>query len=250
MTGGVVELCFGVGPARRLALAPLTGADEVAAAGPDDLLHRLARPGGGLIHGDMLLRMSVGDRDRALAALYRDLYGDRIQADAKCVGCGATYEIRFTLSALVAGRQPDGSAAGDPPVLTVGDSQLRLPQMRDLAEGPEGFLDRLLVVGPVPDAEAAETAIEAADPALELDLAGTCPECGSPQATPFSMAGFLTASLARDRAFLNREVHLIASTYHWSLTEIHSLSRADRQGFARLLIAEREAGAAQMRRVS
>jgi hypothetical protein len=96
----------------------------------------------------------------------------------------------------------------------------------------------------------AEAALEAADPALELDLAGQCPECGARQAVPFSMAGFLGASLRRDHGFLLREVHMIARAYGWALEEILSLTRAARQGFVRLILADMGAavGMAPLRR--
>lgn len=245
-----VSLSFGTDGARELLLAPLTGQDEAAAPGAQDLLRRLARPGPGIVHGAGIDMLTPGDRDRALAALYRALYGRDVRADAVCSACAAKYEIRFDLGALQASRAPDGSAAGDPPAITLGQSVLRLPRIADLAGPPGTFLERLTLEGPVPDEDAAAAALEAADPALELDLAGTCPECDARQAVPFSIRRFLEAALRRDRAFLLREVHLIAAAYHWSLAEILGLTRADRQGFARLLIAEREAAVQPVRRAS
>jgi hypothetical protein len=247
---GTVQLAFGSGGARAMAFAPLTGADERAAPGAVGLLRRLAMPCEGLVHGAAIDGLTVGDRDRALAALCAQLYGDGVLADAICTGCGATYEIRFNLSDLSQNRRPDQSAAGDPPTVSVGDSRLRLPVLADLTGAPEGFLERLTLEGPVPDAETAAPVLEAADPALELDLTGTCPECQATQATPFSISRFLEAALRRDLGFLAREVHLIASAYHWSLDGILGLSRAERQTYARLLIAEREAASSLMRRVS
>lgn len=250
MATRAVPLEFGVGGARALVLAPLTGADERAAPGAVGLLRRLAMPGEGLVHGDAVDGLTVGDRDRALAVLYAWLYGDAVMADARCTGCGATYEIRFDLSELAQGRRPDGSATGDPPGVTVGDARLRLPVVSDLRATPESLLERLTLEGTAPDTETAAPTLEAADPALELDLTGVCPECEVAQATPFSMSRFLEAALSRDRAFMVREVHLIASAYHWSLGEILDLARHDRQSYARLLIAEREAAASPVRRVS
>lgn len=247
---GPVPLIFGARGARAIAFAPLTGADE--RAGPDaaGLLRRLALPGAGLVSGDAVDGLTLGDRDRALAALFVSLYGAAVLADSVCSACGATYEIRFDLADLAASRHPDGSAEGDPPAIRIGDSRLRLPVIGDLAGTPESLLQRLTHSGPVPAAEAASPAIEAADPALELDLSGTCPDCGAMQAAPFSISRFLEAALRRDRAFLLREVHLIASAYHWPLSEILGLARQDRQGFARLLIGEREAAQSLMRRAS
>lgn len=250
-----VELVYGVTRARRIALAPLTGADERAATDADALLTRLALAEGDgqqgeTVHGAALRDLTVGDRDRALAGLYMDLYGSDIRADATCPGCGARYEMRFDLAALSASRQPASPVRGNPPAITLGQSRLRLPRRSDLTGNARNVVAALTLDGPVPGTEAAAAALEAADPALDVDLSGNCPECGSEQAVPFSIAPFLEAALSRDRAFLLREIHLIASAYHWSPGDILSLTRAERHGFARLLIAEREAVSLQMRRAS
>ena len=245
-----IQLEFGASGARRLALAALTGADERFAEDADTLLRRLAIAGTDCVHGEALTLLTIGDRDRALAGLYASLYGPAIIADTVCGRCKAPYEMRFDLSALVKARQPDGSARGDPPTVTLGKSVLRLPRRADLVGMPEDLPERLLLEGPVPDLATVSAIFEAADPALELDLSGACPECDASQAVAFSMARFLERALERDRAFLTREVHLIASGYRWSHAEILALTRAERQGFARLLIAEREAASAPMRRVS
>jgi hypothetical protein len=247
---GMVQLAFDSSGAHAMAFAPLTGADERAAPGAVGLLRRLALPGEGLVHGAAIDRLTVGDRDRALAALYAQLYGDAVQADSVCTGCAATYEIRFSISELVSSHCPDGSASGDPPAISVGDSRLRLPVVADLNGTPKSLLERLTLEGPVPDAESAAPALESADPALELDLIGICPECEATQGTPFSISRFLEAALRRDLGCLAREVHLIASAYHWSLDKILDLTRTERQTYARLLIAEREAASSLMQRVS
>ncbi len=247
---GEILLTFGTGGARSLSLAPLTGQDEARATTAMALLRRLALPGDKRVHGAALDGLTIGDRDRAIAGLYAQLYGTDVRADALCSACQAKYEIRFDLGALQDSRRPDGRAEGDPPALTLDATRLRLPRQSDL-EGPsEDFLSGLTLHGPVPDEAQAAAAIEAADPALELDLTGTCPECEATQAVPFSIQRFLEAAMSRDRGFLMREVHLIASAYHWGLTEVLSLTRQDRQNFARLLIAEREAASLPLRRAS
>jgi hypothetical protein len=244
------ELAFGCDGARGIAFAAPTGHLERAAPPATDLLRRLARPGDGLVHGKDIDRLTVGDRDRALALLYSELYGDDIVADAACTACSASYEIRFALSALSDSRVPDGSAQGDPPAVQVGGSSMRLPLVSDLNGSPATLVGRLTIAGALPPTDLASAAIEAADPALELDLNATCPECQTHQSVPFSISRFIEAALRRDRAFLAREVHLIASAYHWSHGEILGLTRHERQTFVRLLIAEREAAPSLLRRAS
>jgi catechol 2,3-dioxygenase-like lactoylglutathione lyase family enzyme len=239
-----VALSFPVDGAARLAFRPLTGADERAASGHIRLLlGRLAVAGAGLVAGEMLDRLTIGDRDRALAAFYRDLFGSRIIADTTCSGCGKAFELRFDLDELIAARQPDGSAEGDRPAVTVGKARYRLPTMADLYGKPEDMLDRLHLDGPPANQESVEAAIEAADPALALDLSGSCPECGQEQVAPFSIAGFLSAAMRRDSSYLLHEVHLIARSYAWDLDTILGLTRDERQALVQLIIADADARA-------
>jgi hypothetical protein len=238
-------LDFPVDGADRLALVPLTGAAEAAAEGDVwALLAALALPGTGRVGPEALGRLSRGDADRALAALYAALYGSRVVADARCTDCAARFELRFSLPDLAAGRRPDGSASGNPPAVAVANARLRLPLWQDTADSPDALIAALTLAGVPPPRAVAEAALEAADPALELDLAGECPDCGARQAVPFSMAGFLGAALRRDHGFLLREVHMIARAYGWSLAEILSLTRSARQGFVRLILADLGAAAA------
>ena len=242
------RLTFGIDGQKRVALSPLTGAAERAASGDAQALLRVLMapldP-----HGQSPAdRLTVGDRDRLLAQIYGGLYGWDILADTRCTACKERFELRFSLRAMVQARQPDGCATED--MVVVGDARLRLPRVADQAETPEALVALLTVAGDPPPVDQAEAALEAADPALELDLNGTCPECGTAQAVPFSMAGFLGAALARDHRFLLREVHLIARTYGWGLDSILSLTRVERQEFVRLILAEQGAAQPGVRRVS
>lgn len=246
-----IRLEFGVGGARRMRFAPIRGADERAADGdPLVLLTRLAAAATGTVGGGEVPLMTVGDRDRALAALYGHVHGDRVVADAICAECTKRYEIGFRFSDLIRRMAPDGSATGDPPAVRVAGSVIRLPRVADLGGTPEDMLAALLVEGSMPDAEVVEAAIGSADPALELDLSGTCPECSAEQRVPFSMVGFFSAALARDSEFLMRETHLLARAYGWSFGEIMELTRSERQGFVRLVLAEHDAGAPRRRLAS
>ncbi|MEL6792659.1 MAG: hypothetical protein AAFP78_04345 [Pseudomonadota bacterium] len=242
------QLTFPIDGVAIVGLGPLTGAAERAAAGD---AHRLVAA---LTEKLALDRLTIGDRDRLLAALYGSVYGPDVLADARCGECGAKIELRFSLEALVAGRRPDGSAKGSPPQVSVGDASLRLPTVGDAARlgdaDPAAFVEALTTEGDAPERALAEAALEAADPALELDLAATCPECGAAQSTPFSMSGFFSAALSRDLQFLMRETHLIAKTYGWSLDAIMSLTRVERQEFVRLILADLGVGARSLRTAS
>src|SRR4051812_27894251 len=93
---------------RFACLRALTGADELAASeGTVALLDRLlVTESVGCVPAGTAARLPVPDRDRVLAALHQQLFGDRIEADATCAACGEPFELRFSLSGLASGRAP------------------------------------------------------------------------------------------------------------------------------------------------
>src|SRR6266850_6311195 len=60
--------------------------------------------------GEGAREMTVHDRDLVLAALYRHLFGDRIESVVRCRGCDTLVEASFSLAALIDHRVPDYSA--------------------------------------------------------------------------------------------------------------------------------------------
>jgi hypothetical protein len=63
--------------------------------------------------------------------------------------------------------------------------------------------------------------------------------CGTEQSVHFDIVSFFHAMLARERSLLLREVHRIATAYHWGYQEILRLPRSQRRAFVTLLEAER-----------
>lgn len=261
---------YGVAGKRRLTLRAITGADErTAGRDAQALLRLLSVPGEGRVSGSELDRIPLGDRDRALAALYTELYGDTVATFSTCRACRKKYELRFSMQDLLDSRQPDGTATGTPPSIRFGNRRLRLPTYADLAacggNSRTSILARLSVEelpsfegnagsdGPsvassgsteVPldeldeeELSHAEAALERADPALVLDLRGTCPECEHSNRVPFSVAVFLGAAIAQETRFLTREIHLLASTYTWSLESILALTREERRALTETILS-------------
>lgn len=234
---------------RRPRLRALSGADEFL-LDPDDpgaatlLLRRL------LADGEAVDELNVAEYDRLLAAVFDALYDDRVEARTRCGACSETLEISLSLAALAAAPDVEIELAGpdEGGVFTLPDGRrIRPPTVADLDRavhaGDVAALRRACVVTGDPDAEPEmlEAALEAAAPALARDVVAICPSCAATQAVRFDLAAFLVASLARERPFLIREMHLLARAYGWSLTEILSLSRVDRRALARLCEAERAA---------
>ncbi len=245
-----VPLDPGLQGRRTAYLRTPTGADELAAEdGAIAMLDRLlAAVGNHAVAPGSAAHLPVCDRDRLLAWLYRDLFDDRIDADAVCAGCGASFAVQFSISSMADAERPR-----QPPGIDGPDAEcryrlhgvaFRLPSSADLdavaavpaEDRRRALLERCVVAG---DAGGHETAIEAAmaalGPTLDIDVDCRCPHCDSDQPLRFDIASFLLKSLANDRRFLLREAHRIARAYGWSHAEIMALPRAERQEFVRLI---------------
>jgi len=81
------------------------------------------------------------------------------------------------------------------------------------------------------------------DPQAEIVLHFACPACGAPFRAIFDTASYLMEELKASMRHLYREVHLLAYHYHWSPTEILSLSAGKRWTFLQLLEEEVTEGA-------
>ena len=250
----------GIDSRRRAFLRPLTGADEVAAdAGAVALLDRLLVPGPRAIRPGEAARVAVADRDRLLAALQRDAFGDRIEADAPCRDCGRPFAVAFSLAALVDAQRPQRPDGVDGPDAAgryrLDEVIFRLPTSEDLDEvnAPSdgdprgGLLHRCIVEGSGSAREAEiEAAMAALGPTLDTDLAATCPHCTAGQRVRFAIDRYLLKCLANERRFLLQEAHRIARAYGWSHEAIMALPRRDRQDYVRLIDAERQARSGRM----
>jgi hypothetical protein len=202
-------------------------------------------------------QMSIGDRDRVVAELYRQCFGDRVGSVARCEGCDGSFEIEFSLSALIAeadGRCPAPQELAGPDdqgfYRMSGGDRFRLVTAGDeralLGVSPEQA-GEILLSRCLPDRRAAsadektQALVEALDPALSLELPANCAECGAAQRVDFDLPRFFLASLFRERPLLIREVHWIAKAYGWSHQEILGLPRTVRRAYASLLVHEAEA---------
>ncbi len=225
-------------PAPRITLGDLRGSDEIALSGIDTqaavrLLDRLIGSGG----GDAAARtLSASDRDRLLAALHRDAFGDIINATPSCAQCRERFDVSFSLSELQ--RHLDaGSAPGQgihPPTAADEIAAADLPWDAGLAQLRAAAAD------------APADALAAAAPIVDLELEARCPECGFVQPASFDLQTFTLTALLNDRPALIQEIHLLASVYGWALHDILALSRADRRALVSAIDRERS----QMRYVA
>lgn len=273
----LVRLEPGLPGGRWAAVRPLRGHDEralVEAAGlaAIELLDRvLVEMPGTTVAPGRAWELAVCDRDRLLAAVFTQTFDDRVETDVPCLECDKGTQVSFSLAALLSSKQPDepgkrsrGVASGpdEACLYTLDDgTRFRLPTGLDQRElsGFDPERARALLLGRcvVADAEASqshtvgdlspearariEAAIEYLGPTIDEHFTVECQDCGAPREVRFDIQQYLLRALEHERRYLTREIHYLACSYGWSLTEILDLPRDERRDFVALVVAERAA---------
>jgi hypothetical protein len=221
---------------RGLAAPPYVQALAIlSAASPDIPLENLAR-------------WCVGRRDSALLRLREWAFGPDLALLARCPRC----ELRLEMTLPVASLRVPGAPLENPEfTLTWNEYVLRCrtPDSEDLAACREAdsrqwqriILGRCALESrsqgdPIPVERLPAAAIEAAiarmaevDPQAQTTLALTCPECAHGWDEVFDITSFFWAEIDAWARRLLREIHVLASTYGWSESDILPLSPARRQ---------------------
>jgi len=202
------------------------------------LLHAAADPAA---DPETLADRTLGERNAALLCLRQTLFGDALKSCVDCPECGERLEFALSAAALLE-RAP---ASDDRPAFVECRGRtLRLPTTRDLASvanepdeasATDKLLERLLADGAPAElsvaAEELTTALDAADPCMDLGTDLTCPACEHQWSATFDVPGFLWEEIdVRVRRLLD-EVHTLARAYSWSEGEILALSDTRRRAY-------------------
>ena len=209
-----------------------------------NLLESLMQPAttGTKIHAAKIV---TADRDRLLALLYISLYGSKVESTVSCKECRQKFDLDFSLNELLKHYRPSTALFSDN-----GEYQLesgisfRLPTGEDEvvingftgAEAEKKLLERCLLQGNAEtDNEKVQLKMAELAPVLSMEMQALCPECGYEQQVQFDMQSFFLTKLKQEKVVLVREVHNIASQYHWSHQEILDLPRSLRKQYAALI---------------
>ncbi|MBC9251684.1 hypothetical protein A9179_15530 [Pseudomonas alcaligenes] len=201
-------------------------------------------------------RLPLGQRDAALLDVYGALFGNQLQAVARCPHCGERLELELDSRSL---RLPSPALPAQLSLEWQGyHVAYRLPDSRDLAgaaqAGSPGQARTLLLQRCVlqllhgqtpvvpeqcPEAlfEALAEAMAAADPQALTELALSCPACAGQWQECFDIGAFLLERLGdwAERQF--DQVHLLAQAYGWSEAQILALSPARRARYLSRVLA-------------
>jgi hypothetical protein len=254
-----VALSPGAGGPRRAYVRELCGRDELDAdlktpTGATRFAANLLveTPGAAVTPADTWV-LTLSDRDSILAAVYSSSFGDDVESVVTCQACGKAFEVRFSLEALVTsvrsrtdqeiqGPDADGIYAlrdGTRFRLPTADDERAVAGM-DPARAVAELLVRCTIDGQASEnLEALQAAMEQVGPILTLDVPVPCALCAVEQSVHFDLPSYLDSALRKERPLLAREVHRLASAYHWSLSEILGIPRSQRRMFVGLAEAER-----------
>ncbi len=248
-------------PGGWVALRPINGHDESAIEAADlhgalDLLDRLLiTRAGALVGQGEAGRLSYAARDRVLAAVYVKVYGEMIVSTVRCIACDKPFDLSFSLSDFVEAN-PSSDVRADTVHVTENGWRFRLITGDDeravigmpAQAARQAMLTRCTQSDTPPDERAMdeiEAAMEHIAPLLSADLSATCVECSREQQIGFDVQAFLLSRLIKDKMRLAGEVHTLAMAYHWGLSEILSLTRAERRQYIALIEADARRAAAR-----
>lgn len=194
---------------------------------------------------DAARQMLVGDRDFLMLQLRRLTLGERIHAVVECPACAAKMDVEFQASELE-GQPRSLREAWNELQLSSRTIRFRLPTGAD-QEGVAGLqIDeaerRLLAFcvsgsGDLTEAErdAVIAEMDKLAPQLDGELDLTCPDCVHEFVQHFDVSRFFFDEMRINSGQLLREVHTLAFYYHWSESEILSLTRGRRRAYLSLL---------------
>jgi hypothetical protein len=197
--------------------------------------------------------MSVGSCDARLLELRRAAFGDRLEATATCVSCGADVEFELDAATLAAiSADSGGEFVVDVGAYTV---TCRLPTTgdvrhastaQDIAEARSLLLEACLSVvdldGSEVDAaslpsevlDGVEAAMAERDPHADLRLGVVCPECDRGWDAVLDLGQFVWFEVDRWARRLVVEVATLAIRFGWSETDVLRLSPLRRRAYLEL----------------
>ena len=209
----------------------------------------------GGVEADSLACEPLGSRETRLLGLRRRLFGERVEAIARCPSCGTAVDLVFQARDLLVERPDDAPLSATYDAWSV---TFRLPDSHDMQaaasstgidEARLGLLERCVLsltegdeprpVGVAPPGLIArmEDAMAAADPQADMHFDLTCPDCGKAWAADVDLGSFLGIEVDVGARRLLREVHELAAAYGWAEDQILGLPPARRQAYLDLVAA-------------
>jgi len=215
------------------------------------------------VTSDDVRSLTVGDREALLLHLRRLTLGDRLDCLVNCShdGCEEKMGLELAVSSLLLSPYQKARETHE---TTISDNgkiyhvKFRLPTGRDQEKAarvaqsdPQTATEQLLQscvlhvstdgdlpIEGVPSSvkEQLPHIIAELDPQAEISINITCTACGNVFRTILDAGTYFFRELESHLRQLYNEVHLLAYHYHWSETEIMSMSTVRRHRYCNLLL--------------
>ena len=211
-----------------------------------------------------LAQLSIGQRNALLLTLRKQTFGSQLASVATCPACSQRLELNFAVSDIrVTPSLPspsEGEDGGKVEVLLLHADgytvRFRLPNSLDLlaiadqedvASARQQLLARcLLSVHQNSEAVAADqlpadladkinAQMDQADPQADIQFALACPACGHRWQAAFDIVYYLWREVDDWAVRILRDVHVLASAYGWSETDILTMHPWRRQIYLEML---------------
>jgi hypothetical protein len=204
---------------------------------------------------EALAALSIGRRDGLLLSLRTQLFGPDLVSVASCPGCDERVELDFTLADIQPPSLTEAVEAEQQLCAEPYEVRFRLPNSLDLmavsdhneSEARQLLLQRCLLQV---DRDGAETAaadlppavieaitqrMAAVDAQADIRLQVTCPACQQEWLATFDTVHFFWDEIDVWARRTLQEVHVLASAYGWSETDILKLSAWRRRAYIELV---------------
>jgi hypothetical protein len=198
--------------------------------------------------------LPVGRCDTLLLALQVGTFGQPLSGVSSCPACDADVDVDIDLAAVLASLPPVETAYAQEYVLGHGDYAVRyrLPTTADLlaasdADDPAARItarcvssiqqhDTEIAIADAPAEVLADISeqMAAADPAADIRLRVSCPECDTTWSARLDIAAIFHTELTGAAWQLINEIDALASRYGWSEQQILALSPTRRRTYLEL----------------
>ena len=230
---------------RTLNAATLLTAWEQAAAQPPvgrgSILLAAAYPDRA---ADAWANSPLGLRDSALLRLYEGIFGSTLETTGHCPVCQERLEVRFRPADITAPyASPDviEQEIQGVPVRFRAPSQADVAAALAAADGRQVLIERCVEAAhalPAAVIDEAVAAMAALDPQADVQVAVSCPGCGSEREFGFDIAAYVWSELEDWAHRMMEEIHILARAYHWREQDILEMSAHRRRMYLDLIGAE------------
>jgi hypothetical protein len=192
---------------------------------------------------ECLLELPIGERDRRLFALRRQLFGPSLHVFTTCPHCRLELEFSFDSEPLCGPNAEDLTASFDLEgaevrLLNTAD-QLTISRMSEAQVIPYIMKNCLHIRDDrhLLELDGVIGAMLKQDPLAEILLQLKCEQCGHEWPLLLDVVSFFQRELDDYATSLLQQVHILASAYGWTEQEILSLSPERRHTYMEMLAA-------------